>query len=336
MHHNRTRRLPRRALLGLGFAAGLSTLSGCASSPTIDGANRVPPPSVPPPPPLEGLDAGIAAESQALAWCDAIGDKGYKLPAGLSANLPLITEVHRRHLLALQLPDPSTRPSGTPSAGLDPQAGSVDLGSDDVQRATSRMIKALGDVSASHREAAVAGTGSAARFWASLAAAAAQSARIVPRTKAMPALADEPAHAAVEVPTEPEALATLLTQLHALVYGCQVALSGVSGEKASEPFVARLSSARLLRDDVTEALRALRAEVPAAEPAYEVTVPADTGAARGLVRGLESALLPHLGAAVSGVGDGRVRARLVDALTERARVLVDFGARPQWWPGYPS
>ncbi|MFX4271162.1 DUF4439 domain-containing protein [Propionibacteriaceae bacterium Y1685] len=335
MHRNTADgRLSRRGVLALGLTI-VPVVAGCSSSPAIEGASRVTPSPEPPPPPLPGLDAGLAAESTALAWCDAISAKGYELSAGLTANLPGITEVHRRHLLALQLPDPPARPTGTPSAGLDPQAGSVDLGSDDARKAATRMAAAFGEVAATHRGAAVAAEGAAARFWASLAAAAAQSQRLVPRTHAHPRLAEEKPHAPLEVPEPAAALGELLVQTHALVYGCQVALTGVSG-KAAESTVARLDSARRLRDDVTDALRVLDADVPAAAGAYEVEVPTDDGGTRTLVRSMENALLPYVGAAISAVSDQALRTRLVDALIERTRVGIDLGGRPLRWPGLPG
>lgn len=294
----------------------------------------------------------MAGEALALAWCRAVTDRRYRLPAGQLRNLTAAAAVHERHLVALALPSPLARPDttapstdGSPSAGATsptapatsvppPVLPTVSLPAKQ-DAALKALGTALGTVRAGHLDRAADADGEVALLWASLAAAVAQTSVLVRRSTAAPAPPDEPEHPPYRVMSPAAAGQALLAQLHAAVFGYQVALTPLTDE-AAEPYRERWDELRRQRDVVATMLRDLGAKVPVAEPEYDTGKRITTdGAAVALVGRMEHALLPHLGnwVAASENDHRRTAASWLGSATANA---VQAGARPSWWPGWPD
>ena len=289
----------------------------------------------------------------ALAWCRAVAERRYKLPGGQLRNLAVAADVHERHLVALSLPSPETRPgttgpptSGSPSPGApSPSAPSTsvqppalpEVRLPDTQAAAMKALgSVLGKVRAGHLDRSASADGSVALLWACLAAAAAQGSVLTRRSSAVAAPPDEPEHPPYRAMTPTAAAQALLAQLHAIVFGYQVALTPLSGDTA-EPHRARLAELRQHRDVVATVLRDLDAEVPAAEPEYDTGGRITTDkAAVALVARMEHALLPHLGNWVAATEDGGHRRTAAGWLGSATADAVRAGATTSWWPGWPD
>lgn len=349
-----SRRTVLQWLVGGAVVAG--GVAGCtAGDPAVRPTAPVPQPPTPPgpPPPPPGLDQAIAGESLALAWCRALVKRRYKLSDGQLSNLRTAADLHQRHLVALELPSPQTRPAATqPSASptpgapapSTPAAPSTSVATPtlptvklpkDQDRAIKEFGAALDGVRKGHRELASAAEGQLALLWGSLAAGAAQTSTIARTARPAPRPAAEPEHPAYRVMTPTAAGQELLAQLHAMVFGYQVALAPIPAKDA-DPYRQRLAELLRDRDELADLLRDLDAEVPAAAPEYDTGGRiSDEAAAVKLVARMEHALLPHLGNWLAATAKEQ-RARATDWLVTGTVRAVRAGAAPVWWPGWPD
>lgn len=301
-------RLPRRRLLGLGTAGLIATATACTPvSPTIVGGPSTPP-STTPAREVPGIAAGVEQEAALLGAV-----------TGTDALATRRREAHAAHLLALALPDPALR-LPDPARATPTPAPPVTGGD------YRRLATAAGS---SHRKAAIAASGSAAQFWAALAAFARSSTAARTIAGSDPRPQPEPVSGA-------DAMAQLLTQVHAAIFGYQAALAPLrpSAQQDARARAARRLAALIdLRDDLSERLVAAKAEPPVAEPGYDLgalTTPAESTA---LQTRLEDGLQPWLGRWVRAVDDdGRTAA--VDALLDTVAAAVALGATVSVWPGY--
>ena len=308
------------------------------SEPTITPSSTAPTraaaPSSTAPPPLTGRDEGLAAELAVLARLDALA--GADRSKAERANLAWCERAHRRRSEALLAEAPETRPSA-PTGSAAPSLPPLPTVASPTSGAAARKgaDRALSRAVSGHRDRAIALSGAESLFWASLAAAATQSRVVVAAEDRVELPGEEPEHGPYQPLTEVAAAQALLTQVHAIVFGYQVALAPVPAQDG-QSWVARLEQHRVVRDQVAELLRDRGASVPAAEPEYETGDAADSvGAARDLVARMESALLPFTGAWVAACR-GADRRRAVGWLLTGARIAVSSGAAPRLWPGWPD
>ena len=133
-----------------------------------------------------------------------------------------------------------------------------------------------------------------------------------------------------------EAVQALVGQLHAIVYGYQLAIgqmpvaSGQHGRAVRE-----LRSTRVQRDRLIAWLNRRKADIPAAEPAYVPTVvPRDGASAAKLIRSMHVALLPFCGQWLAAAGDAD-RKRALTTLASTAGRARSWDAPLPAWPGYP-
>lgn len=352
-----SRRTVLRWLTGGAVVAGGA--AGCTvGDPAVRPTGPPPAPPTPPapPPPPPGLDGAVADESRALAWCRALAERD--LSDGQLANLAVAADIHHRHLVALALPRPQTRPGTAPpspsstsgsqapssAAVPSPSAPSTLVGSPSLPRvhlpeepedAMEAFDAAIDEVCTGHLGRASATDGAVALLWASLAAGAAQSGLLAHRSAAAPAPPAEPEHPPYRPMTLVAAAQALLAQLHAIVFGYQVALAPLAQEDP-EVHVVRLADLRHHRDVLATVLREQDAEVPVAEPEYDTGGPVTTiTAATTLIRRMEQALLPHLGNWVAAA-DAEHREAAAQWLVDGTIAGMRNDAPPVRWPGWPD
>ena len=321
-------RAGRRRLLGLGLGLPLAAWGCTVSDPTIDppGTTGPPPTGTPPagPPPLSGAGAAavreqtLAGMAGALARAQRDPDRR-RLLAG-------IRDGHREHAAVLAGPDPLGRARPTPLPGA------RTAGSGTVQQ----LAAAERAAAAAYRATALGTGGLPALLWGSLSVCAVgfdAALRSDPEAEVAPAPTGT--RASVPVLEAVAAAQSLLRQLHAVVYGYQVAAGRLPA--ASRAYRRAQQGLRLHqrhRDQLTDLLRDREAEVPPAEPAYEVRVRDAAGATR-LIRTMEQALAPHCGLwlASAGAVDRPAALTLLSRAVAAARA---WGAPVPVWPGWPG
>ncbi|MGD7708243.1 DUF4439 domain-containing protein [Microlunatus sp. Y2014] len=325
-------------MVGSLLAVGGLAVAGCSvtGGPTVDPlpATSRPTPTPTPTPTLTGLAEGLAAEVTAAAMCHAVAERRYELPGAAIANLTTLATVHDRHVEVLSGPTPTRRPapgSATPTTTPAPPTITLDP---DQAKAVASVQASLRDATATHRAAAVMASGLDALLWGSLAAAASQDAVLVGRTTPIPAPVAEPAHEVPDIPPDTEGASILMRQLHAAVYGYQVAMEELRGEQ-SEPYAQRLGRLRTQRDGLARLLRTRGIAPPAAEPGYDLAPVDSAAAALALVSELERALLPHQGRWLAAAGPAGI-GPAVDGVIDGATMAVIAGGTPLIWPGWPT
>lgn len=296
-----SRPLTRRTLL-LG-AVGV-VAAGCTfMDPRVTGTPYpAPTPTATPPPPVDLAE--VLGREVALAQL---------LESSSRAPAPPLAQGLRAHVTALQEAWDTTPGTGDAPDPKDP----------------------AGATAASHRSAALQVGGRLGFQLAMLAAYASGAARALQRPSVSVARAPL---ANIRPSSDTEAMAALLSQVHAALWAVQTA-TGVFAlsDDAREPFVARSDQLRDLRDGLTAVLVERGIEPPAAEPAYEVSKPADAAGAVALGRTVETRLLPFAGAAVLAdtAGSRQARTLCLNALVAGTVRLVATGGALPLWPGQP-
>lgn len=246
------------------------------------------------------------------------GRKG--LTADQRGRLGFLAEAHRTHAAAL---DPAARAPRPPRvSGLS------------ADQALDRLTKQERRAARDHRAAALAVSGDDALRFGSLAAAADLYARASAVTGAMPTSAKPGTPPRLAHGTDIEAVQSLVTQLHALAYGYQLATGRmpVAGERDDQA-VAELLQLRIDRDRLIGWLRGRQAEVPVPEPAYRPTVEVRDGpTGLRLIRTMLVALLPHAGVWLAAAGDAE-RSWALDFFVSTARLARGWEAPLPVWPG---
>jgi len=331
----------RRRLLVVGATVtllGPATLAGCSlSDPTIDApagrsgdATRAASPAAPgsPPPPAPVGYPDEASQEQALAdLAAAVGARG-----GLSADqrrlLGFLWLAHADHARVLAGPDPATRVPAPPPAAHRPSLTGLDL-----KQALTRLSRAETAIAGRHRGAAVAATGRTALLWGSLAVAAETFAAAA--TRPGPVVAIGP-HRPAELVSDVAALQALVAQLHAIVYGYQMAIGRlpvVSPARARA--VTDLMAHRVQRDRLSAILARRSADVPVADPAYVPSVvPSDAATASSLIRRMETALMPFCGLWLGAAATTTDRELALASLGSTTRTAASWGAGVRAWPGW--
>jgi hypothetical protein len=343
----------RRRFLGTGAALALGLLSGCTPpdpragtpgpggarpSPTPESSSPTSPTPSPAgsPPPTSHAAATAATREQRLAGRAAavLDQHGDALSRRQRAGLAGVRDTHLSHAAALRGPEPTSRATAGASAAPLPPAGRAGL-----RRALRGLRAAERAAGRSHRTAAVATTGFEALLLASLGVAAARFA-VVAEQLLDDAEPDPIAAAATPLglPARPAiaAVQDVVGQLHAIVYGYQLALGQLTVRSQGHGrALARLREHRELRDGLIQQLIDASADVPVAEPAYVPSVrPRSPGTAARLLAAMETALAPHLGLWLAAAG-GADRSRAYQALDRTVAAAVGWGAAIPRWPGWP-
>lgn len=257
-----------------------------------------------------------------LAAAILAGPRRRSLSKGQRALLRSITAVHRAHAAALA-PDAPT--------GRAPEIADMSL-----RESLTRLSRREAAVAAASRKSALAASGLDALLWGSMSVAGAafagavtdgEPASVAPLTERRPAA----------LLSDVEAVQALVSQLHAIVYGYQLAIGQLPVlSREHGRAVRELLSTRVQRERLITFLSRRSADVPAAEPAYvPSTRPRDTASSAKLIREMHTAVLPFCGQWLAAAGDARREQALTTlaSTTDRAR---SWGAPLQAWPGYPQ
>jgi hypothetical protein len=339
----------RRGLLSAGLGllavAAVPALGGCTpSDPRIDsdGRRRSPTPDrrspSGPASPTTVASPGLAAGEQSLADLAGgilVGVHRAQLSASRRKVLAAVREAHLQHVAALDSATPADRPlPADPAPTPTPLTGS---------RARASLPSVLAVLAQSERSqaerwrrAALAATGSAALVSGSLSVAATSYSTAVTASTPVPTAVARRPHSLTAALSDVEALQQMVAQLHAIVYGYQLALGHLS-PATSEGRRAAVSLRRrkALRDRLEQALTDRAASVPAAAGAYVPSV-APTSAARAsrLVRQMETALLPFCGLWLASATRTADRTDALGTLTATEATARAWGAPLTVWPGW--
>ncbi len=280
-----------------------STTSTPTSTPTISGAQRAAE--------IEIELAGIAAAIRSRSG----------LAKSQRSLLSAITAAHGAHVATL-----ATTPSGPATSGSK------------LPRSTAGALAHLAGRERSaarrYRATALNSSGSDALLWSSLSLAAAGFA-------AAAADASPPKVATLRAPRPAAALSDtgavqeLVRQLHAVVYGYQLAIGQlpVSSQEHARA-VRELRRHRVVRDRQIAWLIRRSADVPAAEAAYVPSVnPSNARAAEKLIMKMLVAFQPFCGLWIAAADDGD-RERAFDLLATTIGAARTWGAPISPWPGY--
>lgn len=344
--------------------AGATGLAGCtapegSTSPQApDGAaggrpttaatgTQSPAPTGPPVAAFPGSVAGAALEDALAARAAivlAVGKK--RLGKQGRALVRAIRDQHRAHAGALRTTDP-TDPGSSTATDARPTSGSTPTGSPTTPtpsfaKAVDQLVSAETKAAAKHRATALSTTGLAALLWGSMASSAAAIAAILTTADlagddpqpAATAVAAVKARAPMPVVTVVVAEQEMVRQLHAIIYGYQLALGRLTGSRR-DTAAAELKRHRILRDRLTARLLARKADVPVAAPAYvPSTNPRNAATAAKLIRQMESALVPFCGLWLAATTTPGERTEALNQVGRTTGVARQWGASQPAWPGW--
>jgi hypothetical protein len=309
------------------------------------GSTPSPPPDQPSVPVFPGAIAGAKLEDSLAVRASTVLAAGHRVLGKQGrALVAAIRDQHRAHAAALRTTDPTNpaaegagpgpTPSGTPSGSSIPTPS--------FSKAVDRLVAAESKAAVIHRAAATSSRGLSALLWGSLATSAASLAGILAEADLA---GDDPDPGAVSVaPVRGRApmpvvdvIAAeqeMVRQLHAVIYGYQLALGRLGGARR-DTAAAELRRHRILRDRLTARLLDRKAEVPVAGPAYvPSTVPRNATTAGKLIRQMETALVPFCGLWVAASGTPSELAEALHHVDRTGRVARQWGASLPAWPGW--
>lgn len=350
-------RWSRRAVVlgGLAATAGLVGAAGCSAAvtresgqpseaPTASKPHEVAPPA-PPATTLPGSVEGAALEDALAAQAALVLEVGRKrLDEAGRVLVSGIRDRHLAHAAALRTPDPTDPNAAGGATPVSPSASAAPSTPDSpgFAKALDRLVAAEGKAAAAHRRRVIDAGGLAALTWGSLAISASASASILADadlagddpdlagTRLGPVRNRAPMPVVTVVAAEQE----MVRQLHAVVYGYQLALGRLTGERR-DTATAELRRHRMLRDRLTARLLARKAEVPVAAPAYAPsTNPRSSRTAARLIRQMETALAPFCGMWLAAAAIPAERAEALGQLGRRTTVARRWGAGLAAWPGW--
>jgi hypothetical protein len=327
-------------IIGFGLAAPTLTmpwLAGCTpSSPTVESPTRAPdtpsspatsaPASPSPTPAASNPSAGAAAPEQALAALAAAiltGPQRKQLSKDRRQLLTFLRSAHTAHAQAI------TNPLPTPA--------SAKIGGMSLNSSLGLLARRETSAASHYRGAALKATGSDALLWGSLSVAAGSFAAAVGSANP-PATRPVADRQPVEVLSEVVAVQELVRQLHAIVYGYQLAIGRLKVLSRQRPKAEReLLAERIFRDRLIAWLKKHSADVPAAEAAYVPSVvPRDAATAGKLIMRMQTALQPFCGLWLAASTTPADRQRALAALTNAVRTARSWGAPIGAWPGWSS
>jgi len=262
-----------------------------------------------------------------LAGATLTGRQHRELTAAQRALLAAVRSGHLEHAAALTNPEPTTRP--TPLPERSPEPGTVA-----PKKALATLIKQERAAAALYAATAHSSTGFAALLWGSMSVAATTYGSALASDKAVPVAS--PQRRELPALSEEDAASELVAQIHALIYGYQVAIGRLPVlSKARTRAVSELLRSRILRDRLIGILTARSAKAPVPQAAYVPAVRVHDAPSAGLlIRRMQSALLPHCGLFLAAAGHATVRTLAFDTLTNTAAIARSWGAPATPWPGW--
>lgn len=263
-----------------------------------------------------GLAQGLAS----LAARITASRQGRALTRPQRTLLTFLVEAHQAHAEARGLAGPV--PPGPP------------LETESLRRSLALLARRESVAARRQRRDALASSGLDALVLGSMSVATTTFAGVV--TDADPPLvrALRP-RTAMPVLSDVAALQQLVAQLHAMVYGYQLAIGRLPVlSRRHARAVRELRAHRIVRDRYIAWLTRRSADVPAAEPAYEPsTVPRDAATSSMLIRQMHTAFQPFCGLWLAAAGDADRQAALTQLATT-TNLARSWGAPLQAWPGF--
>lgn len=356
-------RWSRRTVLVAGTAVAGTALIGCTApptsrppaggptpAPTAAGGGAASPAPAQPVPAFPGAveairrqEAIVAHTATVLAVAhDELGAAGRRL-------IGRIRDQHLAHVASLSTPDPTDPTSTPPATPATPPTSPTPTSSPSGKKPTpaaalAQLRTAASTAAVAHRKAALTAEGLSALLWGSLATNAAATAGLLKaadpvgddRDSGGAVVAEVAARAPMPVVSVVAAEQEMVRQLHAIVYGYQLALGRLTGDRRDRAS-AELRRHRILRDRLTARLLDRKADVPVAAAAYvPSTTPRNATTAAKLVRQLETALVPFCGLWLAAATSPTERAEALDQLSRTAAVSRQWGAVLTTWPGWTS
>jgi hypothetical protein len=264
-----------------------------------------------------------------------LGKKGRALVAA-------IRDQHRAHAAVLRSADPTDPGTSDPPTDKASPAARPSGKRPGFTEAVDRLVSAESKAAVRHRDRALATQGLAALLWGSLATSAGAITTIL---KAADLAGDDPdpgaatvaavkSRAPMPVVNVVAAEQEMVRQLHAVIYGYQLALGRLTGTR-NDTAAAELRRHRMLRDRLTARLISRQAAVPVAEPAYvPSTHPRNAATAGKLIRQMETALVPFCGLWLTAAEASAERTEALDQVGRTGRVARQWGASLPAWPGW--
>ncbi len=257
-----------------------------------------------------------------------------------------IRDQHLAHAAALRTTDPTdpntagpTEPGRTPAAS---PSTSHSAKKPSFTKAVDQLLAAESKAAVGHRARALTTEGLAALLWGSLAVSSTHLAAIL-RGADLAGDSPDPTVATVGAPRARapmplvpvvEAEQEMVRQLHAIIYGYQLALGRLTGDRR-DTATAELRRHRILRDRLTARLLNRKAQVPVAGAAYvPSTNPRNATTAAKLIRQMETALVPFCGLWLAAATAPTERTEALDQVGRTQGVARQWGASLPAWPGW--
>ncbi len=343
--------LDRRRFLLAGTTLSLGAAAGCTfDDPRVVGGPTTPPhaPIPTPAPSFPGAVAGRRTEQRLHDLAAGIlARSGYHLTSPQRSVLTTLRDTHANHAVALASPEPTQRPASLPSPGRPSPdqkptgspslAIAKELSTLDRAGAYALLSREAKRASNGYRRAATQTPGAVALLWGSLSAGAAQTVRACALT-GQPAKTPPVTRRPMAEITDVDAMRAAVQQLHAIIYGYQVAIAPLAlGSSERDRAESALTQHERQRDQLIDDLLARGASVPAAKPAYALPFqPHDVQHASRMIWLMELALEPYLGQWLAGSGSADDRGPALDALIDAVRSCLDWGGPLVRWPGWPN
>jgi hypothetical protein len=324
-------------------------LTGCTpSDPRVSRGNETSPPAGPSTsplrptsstaPPAEARSSALASAEQRLADLAAAilaGPRRDDLSKSQRTLLTAVRDAHLRHVAALRSPQPTSRP-GTPAATAAPGSSSSSVAKLSVRKSLSLLAGREKSQAAAARRVATGATGFDALLSGSISVAARSYAAALTTTGPVSMRGTGEPPAPMTAVSDVAGVQSVVRQLHALVYGYQLALGRLSRSSADGQRALRsLRRHRRLRDRLEDTLVKRSAGVPAAAGAYVPTVePSTAGRSRRLIRGMEVAFQPFCGLWLASATTAADRRLALDTLEQTVDTARAWGSDLSVWPGW--
>jgi hypothetical protein len=301
------------------------------------------------------IEASLAAQAARVLAVGSkdLGKAGRRLVAA-------VRDQHLAHVAALRTTDPTDPNTGDPNAtdpnttdpnSKPPASGGTPTPSPSTShvakkpgfaKAIDQLVAAESKAAVAHRASALTTEGLASLLWGSLAVSATHLGAIL---GAADLAGDSPdptvatvaavrARAPMPLVTVVEAEQEMVRQLHAIVYGYQLALGRLTGTRR-DTAAGELRRHRILRDRLTARLLNRKAEVPVAAAAYvPSTNPRNAATAAKLIRQMETALVPFCGLWLAASAAPAERTEALDQVGRTLGVARRWNASLPAWPGW--
>ena len=257
-----------------------------------------------------------------------------------------IRDQHLAHAAALRTTDPTDPNTAAPSTpGRTPAPSpstSPSAKKPGFAKAVDQLVAAESKAAVTHRTRAMTTEGLGSLLWGSLAVSSTQLTAIL-RGADLAGDTPDPTVATVAAPRARapmplvpvvKAEQEMVRQLHAIVYGYQLALGRLTGARR-DTAAAELRRHRILRDRLTARLLNRKAEVPIADAAYvPSTNPRNAATAAKLIRQMETALVPFCGLWLAAATAPAERTEALDQVGRTLGVARRWRASLPAWPGW--